>query len=51
MRELLAAPGAEARLAVDMFVSSAAMAIASAATTIDPGHHLVFTGGVGENQA
>jgi acetate kinase len=50
MRELLAAPGAEARLAVDMFVASAAMAIASAATTIDPWHHLVFTGGVGENQ-
>jgi len=51
MRDLLHADDHESRLAVDMFVSSAAMAVASCATTLDEWRWLVFTGGVGEHAA
>jgi acetate kinase len=51
MRDLLAADDHEAGLALAMFVSSAAMAIASCATTLDQWRWLVFTGGVGEHAA
>jgi acetate kinase len=49
MRDLLAADDDEARLALAMFVSNAAMAIAACATTLDDWRWLVFTGGVGEH--
>ncbi|MET0840202.1 MAG: hypothetical protein ABWY19_15570 [Marmoricola sp.] len=49
VRDLLASQTDEAALALEMFVVSAAMAIAAAATTLDPWRHLVFTGGVGEH--
>ncbi len=51
MRDLLASQAPDSRLAVEMFVSSAAMAVAAAATTLDQWSHLVFTGGVGEHSA
>jgi acetate kinase len=51
MRDLLAADDHEAAVALAMFVSSAAMAIASCATTLDHWRWLVFTGGVGEHAA
>jgi acetate kinase len=51
MRDLLEADDHGARAAVDMFVSSAAMAIAACATTLDDWQWLVFTGGVGEHAA
>ena len=54
MRELraTAAEGhAEARLAVDMFVTRAAEVIAGAFTWTDATGALVFTGGIGENDA
>lgn len=49
MRDLLEADDDAARVALAMFVSSAAMAIASCATTLDDWRWLVFTGGVGEH--
>jgi acetate kinase len=49
VRDLLAADDADAALALDMFVTSASMAIAACATTLDRWDHLVFTGGVGEH--
>jgi acetate kinase len=49
VRDLLAAGDAASRLALDMFVTSAAMAIAACATTLDSWQSLVFTGGVGEH--
>jgi acetate kinase len=49
MRDLLAAEDHDARLALAMFVSSAAMAIAACGTTLDEWRWLVFTGGVGEH--
>ena len=49
VRDLLESDTHVARLAVDMFVASAAMAIAAAATTLDRWAALVFTGGVGEH--
>lgn len=51
MRELRAADDAAARLALEIFARSAAMAIASCATTLDAWRTLVFTGGIGENDA
>jgi acetate kinase len=51
MRDLLAADDHDAQLALAMFVSSAAMAIAACATTLDSWRWLVFTGGVGEHAA
>jgi acetate kinase len=51
LRDLLAADDREARLALDIFIGSAAMAIASCATTLDDWQALVFTGGVGEHAA
>ena len=41
--------GSDAELAVDVFVTSAAMAIAGCAVTLDRWDALVFTGGIGEN--
>jgi acetate kinase len=49
MRDLLDADDHYAKLALAMFVSSAAMAIAASATTLDRWRWLVFTGGVGEH--
>jgi acetate kinase len=49
MRDLLGADDHDAQLAVAMFASSAAMAIAACATTLDTWRSLVFTGGVGEH--
>lgn len=49
VRDLQSADDAAAVLALDMFVQSAAMAIASCATTLDGWDTLVFTGGVGEH--
>ena len=48
VRELLAAADDDAALALQMFVRSAAMAIAACATALDCWDNLVFTGGVGE---
>jgi acetate kinase len=52
VRDLLSARtagDAEAALALQIFIRSAAMAIASCATVLDRWSALVFTGGVGEN--
>jgi acetate kinase len=49
LRDLLGAGDPAAELALDIFVNSAAMAIASCATTLDHWQALVFTGGVGEH--
>lgn len=49
MRELRAASDPAARLALEIFARSAAMAIAGCATTLDAWQTLVFTGGIGEN--
>lgn len=49
VRDLLAATDPDAELALDIFTSSAAMAIASCASTLDSWQTLVFTGGVGEH--
>lgn len=49
LRDLLSAGDPAAALALDIFVNSAAMAIASCATTLDHWQALVFTGGVGEH--
>jgi acetate kinase len=51
LRDLLAAGDRDARLALDIFTGSAAMAIASCATMLDNWQSLVFTGGVGEHAA
>lgn len=51
LRDLLAADDPAARLALDIFAGSAAMAIASCATTLDTWQALVFTGGAGEHSA
>jgi acetate kinase len=54
VRDLLAARragDAAATLALSIFTTSAAMAIASCATVLDRWDDLVFTGGVGENSA
>jgi acetate kinase len=51
VRDLLAADDHDARIALAMFASSAAMAIAACATTLDKWRWLVFTGGVGEHAA
>src|SRR6185437_11675212 len=49
LRDLLDAGDPAAGLALDIFIDSAAMAIASCATTLDRWPVLVFTGGVGEH--
>jgi acetate kinase len=49
LRDLLGADDPAAGLALDIFIDSAAMAIASCATTLDHWPVLVFTGGVGEH--
>ncbi|MFT4082517.1 MAG: acetate kinase [Nocardioides sp.] len=49
LRDLLAADDHDAALAVEMFVHSAAMAIAAAATMLARWDRLVFTGGIGEH--
>ena len=49
LRDLMASDSGDSRLAVEMFVTSAAMAVAAAATTLDDWDALVFTGGVGEH--
>ncbi|MCW2524951.1 MAG: acetate kinase, partial [Frankiales bacterium] len=52
VRDLLTAaerPDHDARLALEIFFNSAAMAIAACATTLEEWRHLVFTGGIGEN--
>jgi acetate kinase len=49
IRDLESAADDHAALALDMFVQSAAMAIAACATTLDRWQTLVFTGGVGEH--
>jgi acetate kinase len=49
VRDLLASPTAASRLALDMFVASAAMTVAAAATTLESWDALVLTGGVGEH--
>jgi acetate kinase len=49
MRDLVQADDHDSQLALAMFVSSAAMAIASCATTLDDWRWLVFTGGIGEH--
>ena len=49
MRDLEVSPDERARLAVDMFVTGAAMAIATCAVALDSWDSLVFTGGVGEH--
>ncbi|GAA3885482.1 hypothetical protein GCM10022243_57900 [Saccharothrix violaceirubra] len=51
VRDLLDADDEAARLALEVFVRSAAMAIASCATTLDDWRALVFTGGIGEHAA
>jgi acetate kinase len=51
VRDLLAADDHDAKLALEMFASSAAMAIAACATTLESWRWLVFTGGVGEHAA
>jgi acetate kinase len=53
VRDLLGADASDhgASLALEIFFNSAAMAIASCATTLDQWQQLVFTGGVGENSA
>lgn len=49
IRDLEAAGDHDAGLALEMFVTSASMAIAACATTLDRWDHLVFTGGIGEH--
>jgi acetate kinase len=49
LRDLRASGSEDAHLAVEMFVASAAMAVAAAATTLERWDSLVFTGGVGEH--
>jgi acetate kinase len=49
IRDLLAADDANAALAIDMFVYSAAMAIAACSVAVDRWDALVFTGGIGEH--
>jgi acetate kinase len=49
MRDLLAAHDDSAALALDVFTTNAAMAIAACAATLDRWDSLVFTGGVGEH--
>ena len=49
VRDLESSDDDSAALALDMFVQSAAMAIAACATTLDHWQTLVFTGGVGEH--
>jgi acetate kinase len=51
VRALLAAPDAEADLALRVFVRDVAMAVAAAVTTLDGWDSLVFTGGIGVNSA
>ena len=51
LRDLLAAEDPDAELALDIFTTSAAMAIACCATTLNDWQALVFTGGVGEHAA
>jgi len=51
LRDLLAAEDRDARLALDIFVGSAAMAIAACASTLEDWQALVFTGGAGEHAA
>jgi acetate kinase len=48
-RALAAADDDAARFALDMFVRSAAMAIAASATALDTWDALIFTGGLGEH--
>jgi acetate kinase len=49
VRDLLSAHDDDAALAIDVFATSAAMAIVGCATTLDQWDALVFTGGVGEH--
>ena len=49
LRDLMDSGSEDAHLAVEMFVASAAMAVAAAATTLERWDSLVFTGGVGEH--
>jgi acetate kinase len=49
LRDLVGAEDHDARLALEIFVHSAAAAIASCATALDHWETLVFTGGVGEH--
>jgi acetate kinase len=51
LRDLESSTDDDAALALDMFVQSAAMAIAACATTLDNWQTLVFTGGIGEHAA
>ena len=51
VREAAAAGDPRASLAVDLFVRSAARAIAAATTSLDELDALVFTGGIGEHDA
>jgi acetate kinase len=51
VRALLAAPDAEAGLALRVFVRDVAMAVAAAVTTLDGWDCLVFTGGIGAGSA
>ena len=51
IRELLAAPDADAKLAVDLFVYRAVQRIGAMAATLGGLDGLVFTGGVGEHNA
>lgn len=51
VRDLLSADDHDAELAIEMFVYSAAMAIASCAVALDGWDTLVFTGGIGEHSA
>lgn len=49
VRDLLAAPDAAARQALETFAADTAMAIASCATNLDQWDSIVFTGGIGEH--
>jgi acetate kinase len=51
VREAAAAGDPRATLAIELFVRSAARAIAAAATSLDQLDALVFTGGIGEHDA
>jgi acetate kinase len=51
VRDLLSADDDAAELAIEIFVHSAAMAIASCAVALDDWDTLVFTGGIGEHSA
>lgn len=51
MRDLAGASDASAGLAIEMFVRGVAMAVAGAAVLLDDWQTLVFTGGIGENDA